>query len=1025
MNTSTVYNVNPTSLCSTCTSVTHAWLSLLPLDIVVIAAASCTALWLFHTSRPRSDKLQYPGTGHVFRAKTVHARYLPVASRHQFSYPVLFFGLDLDSLERHELDIDSRVFCYNASASGSKWQVCSIEPDVYFDPPVTDEQHQGIKYKLRKHLVQNLGPEEDVDKCTESVYTVTMPKYLGFQDINPLTVHFCYSKDRHTLTNKMEIVALEVSNTFGEKHLYTLRVGKDEDERIGQGYDHSWTFPRAFHVSPFNDRSGFYQVSVVDPLKHVHDRSSDTPRLDVKILTLTSDRQKKLFASLVGDGIPLTKAALLGSIARWPTSLLLTTPRILYQAAILHYRKWLDVFPRPEPFAAVLSAKLDDINPVEALDHAQEGGVQWQDEGAFTTFARKRTVAFLERRVDEMAQLLERRVSVLLKPANINIDPITIASSLGEGKVEKLEMAYLTPLMFDDLFLCPTPQLALELGSQSERRWFVNDSTLFLDVFSCEPTVPKPSNVGKMPQLRADIVKWGLSFYTGDLSSLPRDLVDASVQPIVHPFDSDPESTGSRAYTLARRQFRTAKVGYWLFVLFRARFPSPTLESALQATSSAEHAPVALLPPIQDAQFTFKIVVIGDTSTGKTSLRTRYTHSTFSSSYRATIGCDFVSRTIFVDGQKVVISVWDTAGQERFKSLAASFYRGADACLLVYSDQTSLDNLEHWFNEFKTRCPVQDEELNDFAWVAVGAKADMWEEYGFRTSGDKVARMLERIVPSQRQKQELQANGSPQPTSPEPLHCHRGADAQPHATPSKLRVKSRARECCGHDQKLRTKRSTISTTGSVYHTPSSTMRGALPNGSTESLLSEETVMPGTPSTSASVLSERDVFQWTDNEEHYAAEQLKESARGVDVFMATSPPHTPRSLLHRDRTRYKGGPSVFHAQDESNEDVKPEVHPASRIAPGGSAFTAAESAYDSCLSASTTAGHDFASDGIKHFVTSAKTGEGVEEVFDYLARRMAWKREKDEREQKAQADRGPTINLAPNKKRNKWAEACCT
>ncbi|KAM0790567.1 hypothetical protein ACM66B_004436 [Microbotryomycetes sp. NB124-2] len=1066
MNTSsTLYSVDSTSLCSTCVPPSRTRLPLLPIDVIVIAAASCTALWLWLTRRPDTIKLDQhnrQSLGHVFRAKTVHARYLPVESRHQFSYPVLFFGLDLDALEHHHLDLDSRVFQYGTRSKGSRWQVCSIEPDVYFDPPTRDEEvkaRQGIKQKLRKHLVKSIGSTEEVDRSTESVYTVTMPKYLGFQDINPLTVHFCYS-GKGSVGKRMAVVALEVSNTFGEKHLYTLKVGQDEDEKVGKGYDYSWTFPRAFHVSPFNDRSGFYQVSVVDPLKHVYDGTSHQPRLDVKVVTLTSDRQKKLFASLVGDGLPLTKSTVLGSVTRWPMSLLLTTPRILYQAAILHYRKWLDVFPRPEPFVAIETATSDEVNPVEASHEAKQGGVQWQDEGAFTTFARQRTVAFLERRVDEMG-VRGRPVKIVLRPANINIDPVTIAStSIVEqfGLVETLEMAYLTPLMFDDLFLCPTPRLALELGSRTEHRWFVNNEQLFLNMFDIGAAAKVDENVLKMRRLRADVVKWGLSFHKDDPVTIPSDIVKARDQPLAHPFDDDAESSCARALSLATSQFRFVKIGYWAFVLFRASSMTPSSRpdtaskqprADVQQTLTSlntDSGPVALLPPVQDALHTFKVVVIGDAGTGKTSLRTRYTHNTFSSSYRATIGCDFVSKTVFVDDMhKVVLSVWDTAGQERFKSLAASFYRGADACILVYSDETSLTSVEGWFNEFRTRCPVDDLDVADFAWVAVGAKADLWREKGFEPQEERVARILDELAPrtSRQGHGGLSANGhalthhnDDRPSSPEPLHCHRGADAidQTHVTPSKLRVKTRTRECCGHEGKLKNKRSTVSMTNSVYHTPSSTMRGAPPpHASTESLLSEDTVMPGTPSTTASVLSERDVFQWTDNnEEHFAAEQAKERARGVDVFMATSPPHTPRSLLQRDRTTYKGGPSVFHAEDEpkaKGADGKSENRTTTSAATGGGAggsgFTATESAYSSCISSSTAAGHDFAQDGVKHFVTSAKTGQGVEQVFDYLARRLIWKREKDEREQKARAEAGEKINLLPDKKkRNKWVEACC-
>jgi len=76
-------------------------------------------------------------------------------------------------------------------------------------------------------------------------------------------------------------------------------------------------------------------------------------------------------------------------------------------------------------------------------------------------------------------------------------------------------------------------------------------------------------------------------------------------------------------------------------------------------------------------------------SVGKTSVMNRYSSGKFTGQYKATIGADFLSKEIFVSDQfgvrrPVTLQIWDTAGQERFQSLGNSFYRGSDACLLVY-----------------------------------------------------------------------------------------------------------------------------------------------------------------------------------------------------------------------------------------------------------------------------------------------------------------------------------------------------
>ena len=88
---------------------------------------------------------------------------------------------------------------------------------------------------------------------------------------------------------------------------------------------------------------------------------------------------------------------------------------------------------------------------------------------------------------------------------------------------------------------------------------------------------------------------------------------------------------------------------------------------------------------------------------GKTSLLHQFVHKRFNSSYRSTVGADFSSANVQVANKRVVLQVWDTAGQERFQSLGPSFFRGADACVLVFdvTEPKTFDNLETWKHEFE------------------------------------------------------------------------------------------------------------------------------------------------------------------------------------------------------------------------------------------------------------------------------------------------------------------------------------
>jgi len=109
-------------------------------------------------------------------------------------------------------------------------------------------------------------------------------------------------------------------------------------------------------------------------------------------------------------------------------------------------------------------------------------------------------------------------------------------------------------------------------------------------------------------------------------------------------------------------------------------------------------------PPPQN----LKILLIGDSSVGKSSLLLRFSDQSFLSEDEssATIGVDFKVHRLDVDGVKYKLSIWDTAGQERFRTITSSYYRGAQGVILVYdvSSRDSFDDLPRWFGELETYC---------------------------------------------------------------------------------------------------------------------------------------------------------------------------------------------------------------------------------------------------------------------------------------------------------------------------------
>ncbi|XP_074369385.1 ras-related protein Rab7-like isoform X2 [Apium graveolens] len=97
-----------------------------------------------------------------------------------------------------------------------------------------------------------------------------------------------------------------------------------------------------------------------------------------------------------------------------------------------------------------------------------------------------------------------------------------------------------------------------------------------------------------------------------------------------------------------------------------------------------------------------KVIVLGDSGVGKTSLMNQYVYNKFSQQYKATIGADFVTKELQIEDKLVTLQIWDTAGQERFHSLGVSFYRGADCCILVYDVNIykTFETLQTWHRDF-------------------------------------------------------------------------------------------------------------------------------------------------------------------------------------------------------------------------------------------------------------------------------------------------------------------------------------
>jgi Ras-related protein Rab-7A len=123
-----------------------------------------------------------------------------------------------------------------------------------------------------------------------------------------------------------------------------------------------------------------------------------------------------------------------------------------------------------------------------------------------------------------------------------------------------------------------------------------------------------------------------------------------------------------------------------------------------------------------------KVIILGDSGVGKTSLMNQYVNRKFSNQYKATIGADFLTKEVMVDDRLVTMQIWDTAGQERFQSLGVAFYRGADCCVLVFDVNVpkTFENLDSWRDEFLIQAGPRDPD--NFPFVVLGNKIDLEDQ---------------------------------------------------------------------------------------------------------------------------------------------------------------------------------------------------------------------------------------------------------------------------------------------------------
>lgn len=119
--------------------------------------------------------------------------------------------------------------------------------------------------------------------------------------------------------------------------------------------------------------------------------------------------------------------------------------------------------------------------------------------------------------------------------------------------------------------------------------------------------------------------------------------------------------------------------------------------------------------------YLFKIVLIGDSGVGKSNILSRFTRNEFCLESKSTIGVEFATRTLQVEGKTVKAQIWDTAGQERYRAITSAYYRGAVGALLVYdiTKRQTFDNVQRWLRE------LRDHADSNIVIMMAGNKSDL------------------------------------------------------------------------------------------------------------------------------------------------------------------------------------------------------------------------------------------------------------------------------------------------------------
>ena len=131
----------------------------------------------------------------------------------------------------------------------------------------------------------------------------------------------------------------------------------------------------------------------------------------------------------------------------------------------------------------------------------------------------------------------------------------------------------------------------------------------------------------------------------------------------------------------------------------------------------------------EEYDFIFKVLLLGNSDVGKSSLILRYVDQVWSDTFVPTIGVDFKVKTLEIENKQIKMQIWDTAGQERFRNVISSYFRGSHGIFLIYdiTNRDSFKNLENWLIE------IEKNASQNVLKILIGNKSDLVDDREIKT----------------------------------------------------------------------------------------------------------------------------------------------------------------------------------------------------------------------------------------------------------------------------------------------------